>query len=161
LRFLKLISVFLIVFTFSKNSNAIDISNGCNVSFADAVKIIKNTIFTSYNIFPMRIGGIPIGSWEELVDYKTLSWFPVCACLRGGIPLPGIKISMHRPKALIDVVKDPYCSPSLGMKLPIPFGTGKKAYGTNDVGDLTGDSYYTYEYHYFRFPYLSTLGISS
>lgn len=144
----RAVLILVLLFSFS---NAGPIRPGCNVDALTPYKIVKKAIFTSYNVFPIKIGGMTVFTWEELSNFMSLSLFPACACLRGGVPVPGIKFSIHRAKAIIDVVKDPYCSPTFGTKLPVPIGK-KMSYGANNLGDLGDDDFYTYELHYFRFP---------
>jgi len=81
---------------------------------------------------------------------------PFCMCTdRLGMPEFGWSLSMWMPKKLIEVVKTPWCSPSLqGTRLQDDlFGLGKPLAGkTNGESRLA-----TMQYHYFSYPLFAML----
>lgn len=90
----------------------------CDASPATTTEIIMKTLATFYNIFPVRIGGVQIMTFEGLEDFNDLSGLPICLC---GFPIPriGVTFSFWEPFGISEVVKMPGCSPTLGMDLPI------------------------------------------
>jgi len=103
-------------------------------------------------IFPIKIAGIPIGTSPPITsDSQDASNYPICIC-----PAPppkyyriGINVSFYEPARYVEVVKDPYCFPSMAT------GTTKQDRGQagSQVENPTDDlgSYFA-QAHYFIFP---------
>ena len=87
----------------------------CKANPATALRIWLESITTIYNVFPIRIAGIPIAPFD-LPDYSDVS-SPICICWQNGIPRVGITVSLWEPIAFVETVKDPFCFPSLGVQL--------------------------------------------
>lgn len=125
----------------SFNSTALATSPACKATPETAIKILLTGAATAYNIFPIRIAGIPIMSLKELDDFNLIGNFPICICK---MPPPifiriGITLSLWEPARIIETVHVPWCSPTVGMHLPIPFnqmaiGGKEKETGTTDSG---------------------------
>lgn len=63
-------------------------------------------------IFPIRVAGLPLGSGNVPSGASNKSF---CLCEDNlGVPRPGIVTSMWEPARLIELVRTPGCSPSLG-----------------------------------------------
>jgi len=104
------------------------------------------------SIFPLKIGGITIigSNLEDSIDAATS---PICVC-----PAPpplflriGISVAFWEPVRLIEIVKEPYCFPSIGLKLPNPApGT---LMGSSTSRNMTGGTdKLKSQAHYFIFP---------
>ncbi|MDL1978028.1 MAG: TraU family protein [Deltaproteobacteria bacterium] len=64
----------------------------------------------------------------------------ICVCPSATIARPGVTFAMWEPARLIETVKDPWCFPSLGMKLDGGEGfTGAELRGgTESMGNQEG-----------------------
>lgn len=110
-------------------------------------------------LFPIRVAGISItpGSAPAKATDKTF-----CLCEKGtsGIYTPGITTSMWEPARIIETVKTPGCSPTLGGAT-LPLGS-KRSYGrlNTDNHSMTGshDGSF-YHAHYYAFPLLQILDL--
>lgn len=68
-------------------------------------------------LFPITIAGAVIGGSPADVPIGA-DMSPVCFCKSFmGIPIPGITIGMWIPKRVVESVRNPYCSPTLGGSL--------------------------------------------
>jgi len=95
---------------------------GCPASPETMLRVLTNSIATLYNILPIKIGAVPLFPFPGAYDTKA-SWpFPICFCLRPPlfIPLPGLAIGHWEPIEAYEVVKVPFCFPSLGFDIPTP-----------------------------------------
>ncbi|CAE6908558.1 hypothetical protein ACOMICROBIO_EPCKBFOG_01861 [Vibrio sp. B1FLJ16] len=106
-------------------------------------------------IFPIRVAGLPLGSGNVPSGASNKSF---CLCEDNlGVPRPGIVTSMWEPARLIELVRTPGCSPSLGG-IRLPLGDrrlqGGHGEGEYDTGDLA-----FYHYHYYAFPLLVMLDL--
>lgn len=103
--------------------------------------------------FPMNIGGlVSFGSSGGSPDSDTEIANPVCSCLlSGGGTLIGANVAFWEPSRLVEVVKDPFCFPSLGTQLTNP--TGGKLHGANDENNTT------YQAHFFIYPLWAMLDL--
>lgn len=106
-------------------------------------------------LFPIRIMGAPIGGGDAPSKASSKA---LCVCFdNAGIPEPGMGIGYWEPARMIEIVREPGCSPSLGgMTLP---GANRRMQGTpgqddDDVGDLG-----FYQYHYYAMPLLLMLDL--
>lgn len=126
----------------------------CEAGPDTSMRIVLKSIMTIYNVFPIRIGNVPIMSFKGLEDYVATSSLPVCIC-KDPFPRIGIKISLWEPIAIIEPVKIPWCTPTL----PIPGGlTGKIPFNALAVGaDNAGKSQQgdkglrSLQVHYYRY----------
>jgi conjugal transfer pilus assembly protein TraU len=104
-------------------------------------------------IYPLTIGGKTIKG-SSIPDRKNPSQ-PVCVCLNKGIPEAGIVWGFWEPFALIEVVREPFCFPSLGgMKLPLGLN---KTQGTVAQSQTNSTERGFYHVHYFEYPMLFLL----
>lgn len=119
---LILIAVLLITIAFEGKALA-SVKPGCKANPATALKILMTSLTTIYNVFPISIGGIRIFHFKGVDDYNSIPGFPLCICK---MPPPlfirvGIKFSMWEAGHLMETVKHPWCSPTVGLQLPVPF----------------------------------------
>ena len=144
-RKIKLIAVSLL--TFLNFSYAVP--GACDASPESTVEILVTSLKTLYNTFPIRIGGIEILKWKGVEDRNTAGAFPICICMTP-FPRIGIKLSFWEPHALVETVKIPWCSPSVGMYLPVPFNEMNVGGETAVVGG-GNDTISSYQVHYYRY----------
>lgn len=114
---------------------------------ASSMQIFATSFATLYNVFPIYIGGVPIGPVGE--DQPTTSNKPLCSC-EYPIPHIGISVSFWEPLAMIEPVKIPLCSPTIGQALPIPSLPGSLSFGSNETMD--GGQNRTFQSHYLFHP---------
>jgi len=109
-------------------------------------------------IFPIKIAGITIiGGPEDCPDPVK---YPICIC-----PAPppiffriGIPVAFWEPARMVEVVKDPFCFPSLGMRLG-GFSRGQLQ-GSSSEGAGTVRRGHTFQQaHWFLFPVYALLEI--
>ncbi|MFZ6765074.1 TraU family protein [Roseomonas sp. WGS1072] len=105
-------------------------------------------------IFPIRVAGATMAAGGS-VPRKATDQI-ACLCSDGlGVPHPGITVGMWMPSLLLELVRAPGCSPSLGgINLPgfDPLFRG----GTGDNTYNDGDGAY-WHYHTFAFPVMAML----
>lgn len=120
------------------------------------VQVVSTSIMTLYNVFPIRIGGVPLDFFPGTEDFASTSNIPICFCLTP-VPRPGIKVSLWEPLSLIEPTAIPYCSPTIGMGLPISVGMGAASFGQND-SDISKHTN-TYQAHYIKYPVFKLLSL--
>ena len=99
-------------------------------------------------LFPMRImGAVQMGSGATPPSASTRS---VCICPgQGGVPEIGVTLGMWAPTQLIELVRVPYCLPSLGgSRIRDTF----KQWGMVDGADDGSSSNQFMNYHIYSFP---------
>ncbi|BAK73179.1 TraU family protein [Arcobacter sp. L] len=121
----------------------------CSPTGALTVDIILKADYTA--MFPLRIAGIPIIP-GRMPDIGGSVSSPICIC-KDPIPRIGIPVSFFEPSRLIEVVKDPYCFPSMGFGLPTSGG----AIGGTSGDDGVGNQSTFYQAHYYIFPIYALL----
>jgi len=73
---------------------------------------ISNVCWSCF--FPIRIAGVPLGG----TNFPSDAAAPFCVCPgRTGWPSPGITMGMWQPTHMIEVVRQPWCSPVLGKPI--------------------------------------------
>lgn len=117
---------------------------------AAAIRIWTAAVSTIYNVFPIRIGGVTIISFQGLEDFSSVSNVPACLCM-DPFPRVGIKVSLWEPIAFLEATRIPSCSPSLGMVLPIPSPTAQMGFGGEDSGGEDQSNHHSYQFHYIKF----------
>jgi len=106
-------------------------------------------------IFPITIAGITVS--PSPTDYAPSSGdmqakSPICVCPTPiGIPRPGIPISFWEPARFIEVVKDPFCFPSIGTGLS-PLSPGLEVGKVSEVNQEQEHTASFYQGHYAIFP---------
>lgn len=108
-------------------------------------------------IYPLTVGGKALKR-SSVPDRKNPSQ-PVCACLKNGIPKVGIVWGFWEPFALVEVVREPFCFPSLGGRR-FPLGINKSQ-GTVAQSQNNSTERGFYHVHYFEYPMLFLLNIVS
>nr|WP_093320035.1 TraU family protein [Thorsellia anophelis] len=145
---LSILSIYGVLFTPTAMSEV-------NLTCHDA-KVFSNKLLTDICwscLFPIKIAGINLTGGNAP---KGASDRSVCLCDDAlGLPTPGLVTSMWEPARLIELVRKPGCSPTLGG-ITLPLGQyrqqGTHGEGTYDAGDLA-----FYHYHYYAFPLMVML----
>lgn len=106
-------------------------------------------------VLPIKIGGVAVQSGSQ-EDTDTSSGNPLCACTGGGVPKFGVKISFWEPARIVEVVRAPYCFPSLGG-LKMDVGIDAPAHGRTTKDSNTRTSFY--QVHWYTNPLLFWLEI--
>ena len=122
----------------------------------DLVEQMTRTCWDCF--FPFTIIGIPIGKTSKLPDDRNKS--PICVCPgRTGYPSIGFTLGWWAPDHTIEMVRQPWCMPSLGgfvltndkesggggVVTPGRWG------GENAKSDGVGDEFYM-NFHWYKFP---------
>jgi conjugal transfer pilus assembly protein TraU len=106
-------------------------------------------------LFPIRIAGVELGG--QGTAPAGASQQKLCVCPDPlGVPEPGMVMGLWQPARLIEVVRLPYCSPSLGgvfLRRYTRLLGGNKG-PANDPTDAI-----FYHYHYYAFPLLIMLDL--
>ncbi len=114
----------------------------CKPSGFLTVDIVLKADYTA--MLPLRIAGIEILK-GIIPDMQSTVSSPICVC-PDPFPRIGIPVSFFEPSRLIEVVKDPYCFPTMGFGLPM----SKLQTGT--IGDAHDKSRTFFQAHYYIFP---------
>jgi conjugal transfer pilus assembly protein TraU len=102
-------------------------------------------------VFPIKIGGVTIADFGQ-EDTETVNPSPVCFCPDRPPPLnviPGIPVSFWEPVYLIEVVRDPYCFPSLGG---VDLSPTIQGFGSNTTTESHGVHHSFYQVHFYSYP---------
>ncbi|WP_457641318.1 TraU family protein [Persephonella sp.] len=158
MRFIKKILISFLV-TVSISFGGIESTAQCKVAthgFGSAVEIAIKAGMTTYNIFPIRVGGVKLFSFKDLEDFNTLSNLPTCICMKPpGIPVPGIKLSLWEPIAIVEPVALPLCVPTFGLSIPVSAGIGTSSLASVDTDNV--ETLNTYQAHYIKYPVFKIL----
>ncbi|MHB1141417.1 MAG: TraU family protein [Sulfuricaulis sp.] len=108
-------------------------------------------------MFPIRVAGVSLGGDPSNVPSGAASG-SMCVCDDAlGVPHPGFIVSMWEPAKLIELVRAPGCSATLGgIKLPL---TDWRQQGTSGAGDWDAGDTGFYHFHYYTFPLLVMLDL--
>jgi conjugal transfer pilus assembly protein TraU len=92
-------------------------------------------------IFPIKIGSSTLMGKDQEDNGTSGDGNPVCYCNNGGVPKVGVKVSFWEPARVVEVVRAPYCFPSLGgIKLDV--GIDAPAHGRAWKKGNTRSSFY-------------------
>lgn len=108
-------------------------------------------------LFPVRVSGVSLGGGGRRPDNATDKIFCTCRDEADGIYEPGLTMSMWEPARIVELVKTPGCSPTLGGAR-LPTGTGR-AKGKAADGEYDNSDVSFYHYHYYAFPILLMLDL--
>lgn len=116
-------------------------------------------------IFPMTLAGVPLAIGRSTSNLPTGLAAPFCLCPgRTGYPSPGITMGMWMPTHIVEVVRRPFCLPTLGLDLGSQMtssqagmkialqqgGAGDGAGLSPSSNDQTGTTFYNV--HWLKFP---------
>jgi conjugal transfer pilus assembly protein TraU len=124
---------------------------GCPDAQVFSTKLLTDICWSC--VFPIRIAGIDLGGGSRPAGASDQTF---CVCQDPlGLPEPGITMGFWAPARLIEVVRMPYCSPSLGSVFLRRF-TRLLGHRGDGAGTTAGAYYH---YHYFAFPLLVMLDL--
>jgi conjugal transfer pilus assembly protein TraU len=104
-------------------------------------------------LFPITIGSIELKGSDKPNTKNPNS--PVCLCIKGNIPLPGITGGFWEPARMTDISQEPYCFVNLGgMKIDMGMERG---YGARPKA-ASAETAKVYV-HYYIYPLLLMLNI--
>lgn len=107
-------------------------------------------------VFPLKIGGATIMGKEQEETSSRPGGGPLCYCNNNGIPRVGVKASFWEPARIVEVVREPYCFPSLGgIKLDV--GVNAPSHGRVIKAGNTKSSFY--QVHWYINPLLFWLEV--
>jgi conjugal transfer pilus assembly protein TraU len=114
---------------------------------------------TLTNVFPIRLAGIQIINLGGVDDFNSISSSPICICnmpppifIRAGLPL-----SMWEAGHLMETVKHPWCSPSVGIQLPVPFN--QQAMGSEGQQETSNSQHAAAQVHMVIYPVWILIGL--
>lgn len=111
-------------------------------------------------MFPIVVGGGAFGGSSGDVPDAAVDK-SVCACKdNAGIYNPGVVKQMWEPARLVELVRQPGCSPTMGGSV-MNVGNEMRFGGPGEGGDQSSSGKSFYHYHYFAFPLLLVMDLVS
>jgi conjugal transfer pilus assembly protein TraU len=134
----------------------------CDTAISDSSIIISQRAISSlHNIFPIKMGGTEISSFDGLED--TPSEMPtVCGpCITPPFELPlfGVQVSYWQPIAIMEVTSIPHCMPTYGISLDADNMAGSNSMGNRPQENDKG--MYSYQTHYIFYPPFAAMDLGS
>ena len=125
---------------------------GCKASTSSLIDIQMSALKTLHNVFPIRIAGYKVFNFKDLDDFNEIGHPIICICT---MPPPlfiriGIPLSLWEPVDMIETVQHPWCSPSVGMQLPVPFNV--QSLGGESSTDTQVDRTASAQIHLISYP---------
>jgi conjugal transfer pilus assembly protein TraU len=119
--------------------------------------LVSKVCTTCY--FPIYIGdSLPIGgNTQRKPDDDPSSGTCICPGRIFGYPTPGVKLGMWQPTHMIEVVRQPYCSPALGSRISGSTSSSTFAIAKQGGNGVTSPDHEQhtpsyYNFHYWKFP---------
>ena len=113
-------------------------------------------------MFPITIGGAPVGDPGSYRNIPHTAAGPTCYCPSRAYPYiwtPGLTASMWEPAHIIEMVRTPGCSPTLGTSFSTAASSSSiftmSSMGAHQEGETERAAYYNT--HYFLFPLAKVL----
>lgn len=124
-----------------------------------AMKILMNGLSTLENVFPIRMGGYKLINLSGVDDYNSAGGNPICICKIPVVPYyrVGITISMWEAAHLIETVKHPWCSPTVGTQLSVAMN--QQAVGTESRGETDNSQHAAAQVHVIVYPVWFIVGL--
>ncbi len=108
-------------------------------------------------LFPLNVGGQSLGTVSHFPDVTTDA-NALCACASGAEVMLGMNIGFWEPIRTIEIVREPFCFPSLGGA-KIAAGTFAPAHGRTPNPKTRGHRTSFYQVHWYHTPWLYLLEI--
>jgi len=133
-------------------------SNSLKSAVCPDAELLSGKLITDIpwnEIFPIWIAGTTWGGGHMPSGAAKST---LCLCYDdAGLPEPGVGMGLWAPARIIEIVRQPGCSPSLGG---VVLYDGDRLYGTAGKGDSIGhDDAVFYHYHEYAFPLLVMLDL--
>jgi len=102
-------------------------------------------------ILPISIGSISTGKSLSPKKRDTPNpASPICGCMKGGVPIPGLAIGFWEPLRLVDITTVPYCMTNLGG---VSIGSDPKRVSAHSRGYNKRQQHSSfYHVHYYIYP---------
>lgn len=126
--------------------------------FCQDAKVFSQKLITDVCwgcLFPIRLAGIPLGGGNAP---SGAAGGIGCVCPSAlGVPSPGFTIGMWEPARIVELVRTPGCSPTLGGAR-LPLGSRRML---GHVGNAENDAsdHAMYHFHWYAFPLLIILDL--
>jgi len=128
--------------------------------------IISRVCWTCF--FPIVIGPVPLGDGTNMPEDDV---YPICVCPGRlfGYPTTGFRLGMWQPTHAIELVRHPFCSPTLGgtlssaseasevSRLSLLGSQGEQKTADEKKGGSNTDAYYNF--HWMMFPVSTVLDL--
>jgi conjugal transfer pilus assembly protein TraU len=119
-------------------------------------KNVVNMINGLINVFPVKLGGITV--FPGSPDYDDSGATILCVC---NMPPPifiriGIPLHYWDPGLVMEVVNQPWCSPTLGMSLPVGFAG--QSVGGDAIQENNNQPTTYMQTHLINFPLMALVG---
>ncbi len=155
---ITLIFIFLTIILYTETSVLAEMP-GCKASPKSSIDILTKSMGTLTNVFPIRLGGVKIINLSGVDDFNSISNSTVCVC---NMPPPvfikvGLPLSMWEAGHLIETVKHPWCSPSVGTQLPVLYNMN--ALGTETDYNSTNSNHAAAQVHVIIYPVWTLIGL--
>ncbi len=116
----------------------------CNGRFMNPITDICWTC-----VFPMTVAGVTIAGSDQLDNTSNAKTTAICNCGNGVNSRVGVTVSFWEPARLVEVVRKPYCFPSLGGVV-IDAGIAAPAHGRDNKQSHNATSFY--QVHWYTNP---------
>lgn len=149
----KVLIIFVFIYLFTVSTECY----GAVACPGDLAKNVVNMINGLINVFPIKLGGITIMPGSPDYDDSGASILCVCA-----MPPPiffriGMPLHYWDPSLIVEVSNQPWCSPTLGMALPLGFAS--TAAGGDAVQETNNQPTTYMQTHLIQFPLLGLVGL--
>ena len=139
-------------------ADATDTNQSCNNADVLSGKLLSHICWDC--MFPIVVGGAAMGGSAENMPEASVDK-SVCACKDNqGVYNPGVVKQMWEPARLVELVREPGCSPSLGGAT-MPVGNEMRLGGPGEGGDQSSSGKSFYHYHYLAFPLMLIMDLVS
>lgn len=126
-------------------------ASGCNGTIFNPVTDVPWN-----GIFPLRVGGVAVKQNRDLPDTaEGRSGLPLCACTTSTETYVGLKVSFWNINTLYEVVRTPYCSPTMGTS----FSSLDNGYHGGTNNQTAGQPKTFKQVHRVRFPLFDVVGL--
>lgn len=156
-------SIVLSILFFQTTASAEGVSTAsCQAALgggASAITVPTVAMSTLYNVFPIRLAGVPIVpavTPTGNIDPDPLNNVPLCTCI-DPIPRVGITLALWEPMLIAEPTAIPFCSPTIGTSIPVQVGPGMLSFGQNQ--QQNDKHTYTYQVHTIKYPIFALLGL--
>ncbi|RMH33094.1 MAG: hypothetical protein D6690_12400 [Nitrospirae bacterium] len=132
--------------------------------------IIDSLVRTCWEcMFPLSVFGVTLTSFGEDMHLPAigpgLAALPPqlcgCVCILPGVCIPGIPLGIWEPKNLVEVVRTPFCFPTLtGYTAGSAFAFTSRGVATSQQDEGVEANYHFYHVHYFAFPLWAIVGLA-
>lgn len=120
----------------------------CRSRFVNPITDICWSCLLPISIGPLKVGGGAVPAKRDTKNPAS----PLCACSKGGqpVPIPGISLGFWEPARMIDVTRSKYCMVGLGLDLGSNDVTSMGTYNRSHGDRIAHNSFY--HLHYYVYP---------